>query len=100
MNGALLSAPPQEESVEAAQLRGAIFTDLDRLAFALEMEAAELLERGRTAEAEARHAERLGVRLAQRLVSGVWAVEVNGRFARWREAYEARLASAAPTATG
>lgn len=96
MSGPLLSSPPPEESVEAARLRGDIFTDLDRLAFALEMEAAALVEVGDQAGAAARQAERLGVRLAQRLVSGVWAVEVNGRFDPWREVYEARLA---PTAS-
>ena len=92
MSRPLLSAPPHEESAEAARLRGDIFTDLDRLAFALEMEAAALVEAGDEIGAAARHAERLGVRLAQRLVSGVWAVEVNGRFDPWRQAYEARLA--------
>ena len=42
----MLSSPPPVEAPEAAALRGRIFTDLDRLAFALEMEAAELLARG------------------------------------------------------
>ena len=47
----MLSTPPPVEAPEAAELRGRIFTDLDRLAFALEMEAAGLLEQGREAEA-------------------------------------------------
>jgi hypothetical protein len=87
----MLSSPPPEEAPEAATLRGHIFTDLDRLAFAMEMEAAELLKEGRTEEAEARQQTRLGVRLAQRLVAGVWADEVNLRLQRWAQAYESRL---------
>lgn len=72
-------------------LRGRIFTDLDRLAFALEMEAAEHLERGRAGEYLRVQERRLGVRLAQRLVSGVPADEVNGRMERWEHGYDARL---------
>ena len=109
----MLSSPPPVEAAEAAALRGSIFTDLDRLAFALEMEAALLLEQGREAEAgrvavatrsEASagrvQEQRLGVRLAQRLVAGVWADEVNGRLQRWSDAYDARLAPAHPVAAG
>ena len=87
----MLSSPPPNEPPEAARLRGNIFTDLDRLAFALEMETAELLREGREAEAEARQQLRLGVRLAQRLVAGVWADEVNLRIQRWSQAYDSRL---------
>ena len=94
----MLSSPPPDEAPEAAWLRGNIFTDLDRLAFALEMEAAALVEEGRETEAARRQAERLGVRLAQRLVSGVWADEVNLRLIRWSTDYEARLTPVAPTA--
>lgn len=72
-------------------LRGEIFGNLDRLAFALEMEAAEAVEAGREREAERRHAVRLGVRLAQRLVSGVWADEVDLRLQRWAAEYDTRL---------
>ena len=78
----MLSTPPPVEAPEAAALRGRIFTDLDRLAFALEMEAAELLVAGREAEAGRVQEQRLGVRLAQRLVAGVWAAEVDGRLQR------------------
>ena len=92
----MLSSPPPEEAPEAAELRGAIFTDLDRLAFALEMEAAELLIEGDEAAARSRHELRLGVRLAQRLVAGVWADEVNGRLRRWADRYEERLEPVAP----
>ena len=87
----MLSHPPPDEAPDAAALRGAIFTDLDRLAFALELEVAELVAAGREAEAERRQSERLGVRLAQRLVTGVWADEVNLRVQRCGAAYESRL---------
>ncbi|HEX8904749.1 MAG TPA: hypothetical protein VF771_07910 [Longimicrobiaceae bacterium] len=90
----MLSSPPPVEAAEAAELRGRIFTDLDRLAFALEMEAAGLLELGREAEAGRVQEQRLGVRLAQRLVAAVWADEVDGRLRRWAAEYEARLAPA------
>jgi hypothetical protein len=72
-------------------LRGRIFTDLDRLAFSLEMEAAEHLERGHAGDYLRTQERRLGVRLAQRLVSGVPADEVNGRMDRWQGGYDERL---------
>lgn len=81
--------------MEASRLRGNIFTDLDRLAFALEMEAAELVGAGRLTDAEARQQVRLGVRLAQRLVAGVWADEVDLRIRQWSEAYDSRLGTVA-----
>jgi hypothetical protein len=90
----MLSTPPPVEAPEAAELRGRIFTDLDRLAFALEMESAEQLEQGREAEAARTQEQRLGVRLAQRLVAGVWADEVDLRLRRWAAEYDARLAPA------
>ena len=92
----MLSHPPPDEAPEAALLRGKIFTDLDRLAFAVEMEAAGHLREGREAEAARTHAVRLGVRLAQRLVAGVWADEVDRRVARWSEEYDGRLEPAQP----
>lgn len=87
----MLSRPTPFECEEIKCLRGSIFTDLDRLAFALEMEAAELVQAGRWEEAERRTSERLGVRLAQRLVTGVWADEVDLRVGAWSEAYHQRL---------
>lgn len=90
----MLSRPPVDEAEEAQQLRGAIFTDLDQLAFALEMEAAELLSDGDRQRAEDRQAVRLGVRLAQRLVTGHWADEVNLRIQAWTDEYQARLGGA------
>lgn len=85
------SAPPAHEAPEAAALRGALFTDLDRLAFALEMEAAAMVAEGRPDDAARCQERRLGVRLAQRLVAGVWADEVNGRMMRWAADYESRF---------
>ena len=73
------------------ELRGRLFTDLDRLAFALEMEAAEHLEQGRAGEYLRAQERRLGVRLAQRLVSGVPADEVDRRIWKWGEDYDLRL---------
>lgn len=90
----MFSRPIPDEDSESRTLRGNIFTDLDRLAFALEMEAAELVRTGRLQAAERRTSERLGVRLAQRLVTGVWADEVNLRVNAWSEAYEQRLGGA------
>lgn len=87
----MLSHPPPEEAPEAAKLRGALFTDLDRLAFALEMEAARLIEGGSVEEAKQRQCLRLGVRLAQRLVAGVWADEVDLRVLEWSHEYQSRL---------
>jgi len=92
----MLSHPSPEESPEAAALRGRIFTDLDRLAFAVEMEAAAHLREGREEEAARSHAVRLGVRLAQRLVAGVWADEVDLRIREWSSEYDARLAPSIP----
>lgn len=87
----MLSTPPPAEAVEAADLRGRIFNDLDLLAFALEMEAARLVEEGREDEATRRQERRLGVRLAQRLVAGVWADEVNLRVDEWAAEYRTRF---------
>lgn len=87
----MLSRPKPDELPESRTLRGQIFTDLDRLAFSLEMEASELVQEGRYDDAERRSSERLGVRLAQRLVTGVWADEVDLRVSAWAEAYNLRL---------
>lgn len=87
----MLSHPPPHEAPEAAQLRGNLFTDLDRLAFALEMEAASLVEADRIDDARQRQSLRLGVRLAQRLVTGIWADEVNLRMQVWDREYDSRL---------
>jgi hypothetical protein len=92
----MLSSPPPDELPDAARLRGRIFTDLDRLAFALEMEAAQLLDAGAAAAATRAQDQRLGVRLAQRLVAGVWADEVNARLQRWEGEYESRLSATRP----
>lgn len=90
----MTSSPPVNEPPAARALRGRLFTDLDRLAFALEMEAASLLAEGHEAEAERCQQQRLGVRLAQRMVAEVWADEVHLRVQRWTKEYDARLAMA------
>ncbi|WP_420127660.1 hypothetical protein [Longimicrobium sp.] len=87
----MLSQPGPADAPQDMDLRGRIFTDLDLLAFALEMEAAEHLQHGRTAEYGRVQERRLGVRLAQRLVSGVHADEVNARMERWESGYDQRL---------
>ena len=90
----MLSSPPPDETPDAAALRGRIFSDLDRLAFALEMEAAGLLGQGHEEAARRAQEQRLGVRLAARLVAGVWADEVNLRIQTWAGEYDARIAPA------
>jgi hypothetical protein len=90
----MTSSPPVEDLPAARELRGALFSDLDRLAFALELEAASLIAAGEERAAERRQQQRLGVRLAQRLVAGVWADEVNLRIQRTGKEYDARLATA------
>lgn len=87
----MLSQPGPTDASQDMDLRGRIFTDLDRLAFALEMEAAEHLEQGRAAEYGRAQERRLGVRLAQRLVSGVYADEVDARMERTADGYDLRL---------
>jgi len=91
----MLSSPPPNEAPEAAALRGRLFTDLDRLAFALEMEATQHLEGGDEPRAQRTQELRLGVRLAQRLVAGVYADEVDTRISRWYAEYDERLAPSA-----
>jgi len=71
--------------------RGTLFTDLDRLAFALEIESAEALNAGDDEAAARWESVRLGVRLAQRLVSGVHADEVDQRLERVRDEFERRV---------
>lgn len=92
-----LSTPAADTPDERA-LRGEIFTGLDRLAFALEMEAAKLLEAGDATSADQRQEQRLGVRLAQRYVAGVWATEIDGRLRRWEEEYLRRIRAELPSA--
>jgi hypothetical protein len=87
----MTSSPATNEPRPARELRGELFTELDRLAFALEMEAAERLEAGRDADAERLQQQRLGVRLAQRVVAGIWADEAHLRVRRWAREYDARL---------
>jgi hypothetical protein len=69
------------------EVRGRLYQELDLLAFAFEMEAAEAIERGADEEAARTQQTRLGIRLAQRLVGAVPAPEVDRRLERWRAAY-------------
>ncbi|HEX7050774.1 MAG TPA: hypothetical protein VF188_11270 [Longimicrobiales bacterium] len=73
------------------ELRGRLYQELDLLAFALEMEAAEALENGEPDAAARAQQTRLGVRLAQRLVGDVPAPEVELRLRRRRTEYEAKF---------
>jgi hypothetical protein len=82
---------PEQEVQVAGEVRGQLFTDLDRLAFALEMEGVERLAAGDREAALRLENQRLGVRLAQRMVADVWADEVNLRIRRWQAEYAARL---------
>ena len=72
-------------------VRAHLFRELDLLAFALEMEAAEALERADELAAVTLQHTRLGVRLAQRLVGGVSAPEIDRRLDRRRNEYLARF---------
>lgn len=74
----------------AEELRGRLFSGLDRLAFALELEAARALRAGDEAEAMRIEDRRLGVRLAQRHVSGVHAAEIDPRIEATRAEYDRR----------
>jgi hypothetical protein len=89
---AAATAPLEELRVGLREeLRGQLYEALDVLAFALEMECG-VEAAGGNADAAARTQQtRLGVRLAQRLVSGVPAPEVDRRMARWRDEYRARF---------
>lgn len=73
------------------EARGRLYQELDVLAFALEMEAAEALEKGDEAAAGRAQQTRLGIRLAQRLVGGIPAPEVDRRLDRWRSTYLAKF---------
>jgi len=82
------SAAPAPDPAE--ELRGRLFSGLDRLAFALELEAARALQAGDEAEAIRIEDRRLGVRLAQRHVSGVHAGEIDPRIEATRGEYDRR----------
>jgi len=90
-----LRAPDAADELATADaiesFRGTLFTDLDRLAFALEIESADALEAGDEEEATRWENVRLGVRLAQRLVSGVHADEVDQRLERIQGEFERRV---------
>lgn len=85
------AAPAADPAAGEREIRGRLFQELDLLAFALEMEAAEALERGDEPAAARAQQTRLGVRLAQRLVGGIAAPEVDRRLDRWRPTYQAKF---------
>ncbi len=57
------------------------------------MEAAAAVDRGDDEDAARLEDRRLGVRLAQRMVAGVYADEVDQRIEATRSAYDARTAA-------
>lgn len=75
------------------EIRGRLHQELDLLAYALEMEAAQEVEEGRDEDAARTQQTRLGIRLAQRLVGGVPAPEVDRRLDRWRSEYLGKFPS-------
>lgn len=75
---------------QVERFRGELFGLLDRLAFALELETAQALEASDEEGATRLEERRLGVRLAQRLVAGVHADEVDLRLHRTRREYDLR----------
>lgn len=79
-----------DEAVER-ELRGRLYQELDLLAYALEMEASEALDRGDSAAAGRAQQTRLGIRLAQRLAGAVPAPEIDQRLDRWRGVYRAKF---------
>lgn len=89
------AAAALETDDPAESLRGYLFTGLDRLAFALEWEAAEAVRRGDEEAAARLEDRRLGVRLAQRFVAGVHADEVDLRIEATRREYDSRTGNAA-----
>ncbi len=79
--------PAPDPAALEREIRGRLFQELDLLAFAFEMEAAEAIARGADEEAARTQQTRLGIRLAQRLVGAVPAPEVDRRLERWRATY-------------
>ncbi len=73
------------------EIRGRLYQELDLLAYALEMEAAQQVTEGRDEDAARTQQTRLGIRLAQRLVGGVPAPEVDRRLEHWRAEYRAKF---------
>ena len=88
-------APPAPPAPDAAalerELRGRLYQELDLLAYAFEMEAAQQVAAGEDDEAGRTQQTRLGIRLAQRLVGGVPAPEVDRRLDQWRAEYRAKF---------
>ncbi len=85
------SPPPDAQSIER-EIRGRLYQELDLLAYAFEMEAAQEVAEGRDDDAGRTQQTRLGIRLAQRLVGGVPAPEVDRRLDAWRAEYLSKFA--------
>ncbi len=73
------------------EIRGRLYHELDLLAYAFEMEAAQQVAAGCDEDAARTQQTRLGIRLAQRLVGGVPAPEVDRRLDQWRAQYRAKF---------
>lgn len=88
---ALLESVRIDRAAVERAVRGHLYQELDLLAYALEMEAAQQIDDGHDDDAARTQQTRLGIRLAARLVGGVPAPEVERRLERWREAYRAKF---------
>ncbi|HET9983829.1 MAG TPA: hypothetical protein VFQ38_09590 [Longimicrobiales bacterium] len=88
---ALLESLQVDRASIEREVRGHFYQELDLLAYAFEMEAAQQIEEGRDDDAARTQQTRLGIRLAARLVGGVPAPEVDRRLERWRDAYRTKF---------
>jgi hypothetical protein len=88
---ALLESLQRDRAAIEREVRGHFYQELDLLAYAFEMEAAQQVEEGCYDDAARTQQTRLGIRLAARLVGGVSAPEVDRRLDRWRDAYRAKF---------
>ncbi len=84
------SETPDAAALER-EIRGRLYQELDLLAYAFEMEAAQQVAAGEDDDAARTQQTRLGIRLAQRLVGGVPAPEVDRRLDQWRAQYRAKF---------
>ncbi len=84
------AGPPEAAALER-EIRGRLYQELDLLAYAFEMEAAQEVVAGCDEDAARTQQTRLGIRLAQRLVGGVPAPEVDRRLEQWRAQYRAKF---------
>ncbi len=90
-NAQVSSPAPADAAALEREIRGRLYQELDLLAYALEMEAAQAVVAGCDDDAARTQQTRLGIRLAQRLVGGVPAPEVDRRLDRGRTQYRAKF---------